>query len=152
MVDFVERVRFLSNMYEISQTDIASGTGISENQVSKYVSGCYLPTLKNAIKISRFFDCSIDYLFGIENIPNKYNYALGEAYIDIFLERLQNLINSKSLAGICEEHNLTRNSFYEWKRKRVFPTMQNLIKLALAFNVSIEFLIGRTDDKKRIVD
>ena len=152
MMDFVERVRFLSNMYDFSQTDIASGTGISENQVSKYVTGCYLPTLKNAIKISRFFDCSLDYLFGIENIPNKYNYALGEANIDVFIERLQNLIKNKSLSSICENHNLTRNSFYEWKRKRVFPTMENFVKLALAFDVSIEFLIGRTDNQKRIVD
>ena len=150
MMNFVERVRFLSNMYDYSQTDIANGTGISKNQISKYVSGIYLPTLKNALKLSKFFDCSLDYLFGIENIPNKYNAPLGEPIFDIFLERLEKLTLDNSLLSICKEFNLTRNSFYEWKYKRTFPTMENLIKLALAFNVSIEFLIGRTDDPKRI--
>lgn len=150
MMNFVERVRFLSNMYDYSQTDIANGTGISKNQISKYVSGIYLPTLKNALKLSKFFDCSLDYLFGIENIPNKYNAPLGEPIFDVFLERLEKLTLDKSLFSICKEFNLTRNSFYEWKYKRTFPTMENLIKLALAFDVSIEFLIGRTDEPKRI--
>lgn len=150
MMNFVERVRFLSNMYDYSQTDIANGTGISKNQISKYVSGIYLPTLKNALKLSKFFDCSLDYLFGIENIPNKYNAPLGEPIFDVFLERLEKLTLDNSLLSICKEFNLTRNSFYEWKYKRTFPTMENLIKLALAFDVSIEFLIGRTDDPKRI--
>ena len=137
-------------MYDYSQTDIANGTGISKNQISKYVSGIYLPTLKNALKLSKFFDCSLDYLFGIENIPNKYNAPLGEPIFDVFLERLEKLTLDNSLLSICKEFNLTRNSFYEWKYKRTFPTMENLIKLALAFDVSIEFLIGRTDDPKRI--
>ena len=150
MMNFVERVRFLSNMYDYSQTDIANGTGISKNQISKYVSGIYLPTLKNALKLSKFFDCSLDYLFGIENIPNKYNAPLGEPNFELFFERLEKLTQGKSLLSICKEFNLTRNSFYEWKYKRTFPTMENLIKLALAFDVSIEFLIGRTDDPKRI--
>ena len=150
MMNFVERVRFLSNMYDYSQTDIANGTGISKNQICKYVSGIYLPTLKNALKLSKFFDCSLDYLFGIENIPNKYNAPLGEPNFESFFERLEKLTQGKSLLSICKEFNLTRNSFYEWKYKRTFPTMENLIKLALAFDVSIEFLIGRTDDPKRI--
>ena len=150
MMNFVERVRFLSNMYDYSQTDIANGTGISKNQISKYVSGIYLPTLKNALKLSKFFDCSLDYLFGIENIPNKYNAPLGEPNFELFFERLEKLTQGKSLLSICKEFNLTRNSFYEWKYKRTFPTMENLIKLALAFDVSIEFLIGRTDEPKRI--
>lgn len=137
-------------MYDYSQTDIANGTGISKNQISKYVSGIYLPTLKNALKLSKFFDCSLDYLFGIENIPNKYNAPLGEPIFDVFLERLEKLTLDKPLLSICKEFNLTRNSFYEWKYKRTFPTMENLIKLALAFDVSIEFLIGRTDESKRI--
>ena len=150
MMNFVERVRFLSNMYDYSQTDIANGTGISKNQISKYVSGIYLPTLKNALKLSKFFDSSLDYLFGIENIPNKYNAPLGAPNLEVFFERLEKLTHGKSLLSICKEFNLTRNSFYEWKYKRTFPTMENLIKLALAFDVSIEFLIGRTDEPKRI--
>ena len=149
-MNFVERVRFLSNMYDYSQTDIANGTGISKNQISKYVSGIYLPTLKNALKLSKFFDCSLDYLFGIENIPNKYNAPLDEPIFELFFKRLEKLTQGKSLLSICKEFNLTRNSFYEWKYKKTFPTMENLIKLALAFDVSIEFLIGRTDEPKRI--
>lgn len=136
-------------MFDYSQTDIANGADISKNQISKYISGQYLPTLKNAIKLSKFFDCSLDYLFGIEDIPNKYNSPLLEPKLNVFLERVEKLTEGKALLKICKENDLTRNSFYEWKNKKTFPTMENLIKLALTFNVSIEFLIGRTDDKTR---
>ena len=112
MMNFVEKVRFLSNMYDYTQIDIANGTGISKNQISKYVSGIYLPTLKNALKLSKFFDCSLDYLFGIENIPNKYNAPLGEPIFELFFERLEKLTQGKSLLSICKEFSYLHLSHF----------------------------------------
>jgi bacteriophage CI repressor helix-turn-helix domain len=39
------------------------------------------------------------------------------------------------------------NFFYEWKRRGTIPSLENLIAIAQYFDVSIDYLLGRTDDK-----
>ena len=47
--------------------------------------------------------------------------------------------------NILEERiGLGRNTLYSWKKK--VPSGSNLIKVADYFNVSTDFLLGRTDD------
>ena len=41
----------------------------------------------------------------------------------------------------------TRNYISEWKRNKTLPSLDYLIALAEYFNVSIDFLLGRTDIK-----
>ncbi len=53
-----------TSAYNISKT-----TGISQGLLSDYKSGRSLPTVKNLIKLSEYFNVSIDYLVGNPNLP-----------------------------------------------------------------------------------
>lgn len=57
---------------------------------------------------------------------------------------------------LCNKHGITmvqleekvgfgRNSIYSWKKNR--PSSDRLEKVADYFNVSVDYLLGRTDDK-----
>ena len=39
------------------------------------------------------------------------------------------------------------NLFYDWQRVKTIPSLEYLIAIARHFNVSIDYLLGRTDIK-----
>lgn len=62
----------------LSLRKLAGESGVSAIQYSKYLRGAY-PTIEVAIRISNFFQCSLDYLFGVSD-ENKYR---GEKSFDL---------------------------------------------------------------------
>jgi len=110
------------------------------------VSGNYEPSLNNAIKISNYFDCSLDYLFGIDEIVKRYE--LGNVNIPQFKTRLANLIDLRktNINRISKNTYTTRNCIYEWLHLDIIPKTSILAKLAIELSTSIEYLIGRTDN------
>ncbi|WP_270364363.1 helix-turn-helix domain-containing protein [Enterococcus malodoratus] len=52
--------------------------------------------------------------------------------------------HDKSLKEVAEELGLSRNAIYQWKTSS--PKADTLQKVATYFNVSTDYLLGRTDD------
>lgn len=65
----------------------------------------------------------------------------------IVFERLKSLCKEQgtSIAELEEELSFGKNSLYGWKKK--VPNGSNLEKVANYFNVSIDYLVGRTEQK-----
>ena len=63
-------------------------------------------------------------------------------------DRLKLLCDKKGLSinDLEEKVGLGQNTLYSWKRK--IPSGQNLTKVADYFHVSIDYLLGRTDNPK----
>lgn len=55
---------------------------------------------------------------------------------------------NKSLQQVAEDLNFSKNLFYRWKTSD--PKAKDLEKVADYFNVSIDYLMGRTDDKSSL--
>lgn len=62
-------------------------------------------------------------------------------------DRLKKLCEEQKISVVELEEKLGfgRNSLYGWKKK--IPNGANLEKVADYFNVSVDYLLGRTDDK-----
>ena len=41
----------------------------------------------------------------------------------------------------------TKNFFYEWQRAKTLPSLEYLEAIADYFKVSIDYLLGRTDER-----
>ena len=85
--------------------------------------------------------------FGLSEIPSDEVYCFMK-YQKNFSERLVGLrkkqkITLQTLADILE---IKQPSVSAYEVGKAFPTAHNLIKIALYFNVSIDFLIGRTEN------
>lgn len=67
-----KRIRDLREDRDLTQTQVAKILGMSQTGYSKYETGENdLPTAV-LIKLSRFYDTSIDYILGETNRPERY--------------------------------------------------------------------------------
>lgn len=66
--------------------------------------------------------------------------------MEILLERIKNLCKSKSITvSILEDKlDLPTNTIYQWKKR--IPNTERLQLVADFFNVSVDYLLGRTDN------
>lgn len=66
-----------------------------------------------------------------------------------FPERLRKLRKEKGLLQreLAEKLNLSRVAITHYEQGKRFPELDTLHKMADFFNVSVDYLIGRTDDK-----
>lgn len=64
------------------------------------------------------------------------------------VERIQTLLkqNKISVNKISKEIGLNSTFFSAWKAGRAKPSTEALMKIANYFNVSVDYLLGRTDD------
>ena len=69
---FGEKLLFLRKQSGLSQEQIAEKLNVSRQAVSRWEAGA-IPDMENVVKISSFFDCSLDYLMNdaIEKLPEK---------------------------------------------------------------------------------
>ena len=123
----------------LSVNKIAKESKISATQLGKYLKGSY-PSVEIAIKIGNYFNCSLDYLFGIsENKTKKFkNYDLS-----LFLKRYLKVLAENNISNwkFMQQHNLSESSFRRW-RKGEKPSIPYLIVIAKDLSTSIDYLIG----------
>lgn len=146
MSNFVERFKNELENEKLTLQSFSKITGISSSQLSKYASGFYEPSLKNAIIICNSFSCSIDYLCGLNKDRNNFG-ALKSENVELFFKRFNNLlkINNTNINRVSKHTSINRNCIYHWQNKHLFPKLGILIKLSIELHTNIEYLIGRTD-------
>ena len=64
-----------------------------------------------------------------------------------FSENLIRLRKEKGLTqqGLAYFLDITQQCISEWENDKIEPTMNNLVRLADCFDVSIDFLVGRKE-------
>lgn len=71
-----------------------------------------------------------------------------EEYAAIMAERIKALMEEKhiTLSRLYSECNINHNTIYSLKNSGIMPRMEKVIKIADLLDVSIDYLIGRTDN------
>lgn len=85
----------------MSQLNLSMKIGVCQETVSSYENGRAVPTIETAIAIAKLFSVSLDYLFGLDEIPKREN----ENTIDSFE---YHLIDSYRLLDIRGKEELQR--------------------------------------------
>ena len=67
--------------------------------------------------------------------------------MDIFCKRLieQRKINNLTQRDVAQKLGIAQPSYIRYENGKAEPSIENLIKLADLFDVSIDFLCGRTE-------
>jgi len=63
----------------------------------------------------------------------------------MFQERFVELLQNKTAYQIAKETGITNSRLSRWRNFGELPSAENLIKLADYFDVSVDYLLGRTD-------
>lgn len=140
MNQFQERLLELMNEFQLNRLQLSKLIGITSTTINGYFNNGYYPQIDIAIKLSNFFNCSLNYLFGLSderdcNDTNK----------NTFIENFHNLIkeNNQSIAKTLADLKMSEYNYYRWK-KGMFPKTSNLLEIAKYFDVSVDYLIGRS--------
>lgn len=70
--------------------------------------------------------------------------------LKLFSERLNALLFEKDLEELAKMLNVTLSAIYYWKSGKKEISLSNLIALADYFEVSLEYLTGRSADDRKI--
>ena len=116
-------------------------SGIPKSCLYRYRSGD-MPSIANAVKIANYFDCTLNYLMGVDD---KRNYPHLDTYdLSVFYNRFKQLLTDKGISvyRIAIDAGVNDSSDYAWQMGSA-PSMASLIKIAEYLNCQIDYLIGR---------
>lgn len=126
---------------DMSTFQLSKEMNMDYKQLSNYVKGRFSPSLKSAIKLADFFQCSLDYLCGLTDHRTFYNYSTPDF---LFFERYKKILKERNITHykLAKETDINVNDLRLWKHGKI-PTLYNLIKIADYLSISIDGLIGR---------
>ena len=142
MDKFAEILKDLIEEKGLSLRKIAQASGVSANQYSKYLTGA-IPTIPVAVRISNYFEHSIDFLFGL--VEDEKNLKFNNSYdLSNFISKYENLLNINKITHwkFANKYGLSESSLRHWKYGDI-PKLDSLFIIALNLSTSIDYLIGR---------
>lgn len=143
MNSFQERLQDLLTENNLSRLQLAKRLGLSSTTINGYFNDNYYPQIDIAIKMANYFNCSLDFLFGLSEDVNN-NCKNQNSFIENFDKLLKQ--NKLPIARALREMKMSEYNYYRWKAGK-FPKTINLIEIAKFFDTSIDNLIGRSGSK-----
>ena len=141
--NFVESLSELLLQANLSPSEFAKQIGCGKGTISRYLHEQKIPELGLLIRMADFFDCSTDYLLGRET--EKYTCTFTKP-CPSFQERLPKLCAELKITKyqLQKQTGIAESAIYNWQNGTSKPRLDNLLKIADAFNCSLDFIIGRS--------
>ncbi len=145
--DFCNRIKELIEENDCaSNKDFAKLVGVSFPVISKAVNFGIIPSTKMLIKIADSLDISLLYLLG----NSSENDFIGSNSPSDFYNRVEELAKERNekYGEIASKLTFSRTYFYAWKKTNTLPSVEYAKVIADYFNVSLDYLFGRSDYRK----
>lgn len=142
---FQNRIKQLIDEQDCDKKDFPKHVGVSRDVIIRATKYGIIPSLKSLIKIADKLNVSLYYLLG-ETEENEFYLSETPATFHSRLEQLVKERNEK-YSTVSNKMPFAYNSIYEWMRTGCLPSLEYVRPLADYFNVSIDYLLGRTDDR-----
>lgn len=142
--EFQKRLLDFMAEEEMTNEEFAAAVGISKTVLLRASIYGIIPSVRILIKLADYLNVSLEYLLG-EKEEYAFCKAINPSSFHIRLDELSEMRKVK-YSQIAHKMPFSRNFFYEWKRMNTLPSLEYLQALAMYFDVSIDYLLGRTDD------
>ena len=143
---FKKRFIELTEDMDCTKSEMPKRIGIPYELFTKIIDYGRVPTPKILSRIADYFSISIEFLLG--RTDDSYFEEAKER--KTFQERFTQLRKEKNMTEYAVTKKLHIFTCYiaNWKRFNYIPSLDNLILLSEIFEVSLDYLLGRTDYKK----
>ncbi len=143
MESFVEILKDLIDEKGLSLRQISIESKVNAMQLSRYLRGS-TPTIDLALKLALYFNCSLDYLFGISTEKEEGKYKTCYYDMSKFLYNYQSLLNKNNLTNykFMKNSNFDESVIRHWKAGAK-PRLNIICYIASNLGGSIDKLIGR---------
>lgn len=143
-----EILRNLRTLNNLTQKDIANILGITRSTYKDYELNISIIPIKHLVKISEYYNVSIDYILNLNN-KNKYPNSLEISYIKAGQRlkefRQENKITQKDLA---RTFNIAFSAIGHYEKGRNLIATSFLYTICKKYNISADYLLGKTDEPK----
>lgn len=131
---------------KIGNAEIASKIGVDKTVISNIMNYKIIPSVQSLMKIADYFNVSLEFLLGK---TDKSDFIKSDTP-STFGVRIIQLKDERKLkfADITNKCDFSRNSIHVWIKRNNIPSLVYLIELADFFDVTPDYLLGRTDYRK----
>lgn len=140
---FSERLNDLIFEKKITSEVFAKEIAIDISNIYRYLRKESVPILSNAIKIADYFNCSLDFLFGLAEENYSVTYKPAQSF-NICLKSILEK-NNRSRYRVHKDTGISDQSLDDWYHGIRVPTVENLVSLACYFNCTTDSLMKRED-------
>ncbi|MDE6471914.1 MAG: helix-turn-helix domain-containing protein [Clostridia bacterium] len=141
LADFAEILRDLILERNMNAKQFAIEIGAQNSSVSEYLHALRLPKVARLVEIANYFNCSTDYLLGLEEDRNSGNYCVCPPFHEQlnFLKKYFQCSNSY----LYTDSEIPKTRYYDWLKGKRLPSLENVVRLAERLNCTVDFVIGR---------
>ena len=140
--NFAEKLEELMFDNQTSPTQLAEALGVPKTTVYRYLKKAHAPKLDILVKIANIFECTTDYLLGLEaeNSATHFNTQL-----PLFRERFPLLLKENEVTKyrLCKDLEFTESEVYFWQNGKRSPSVESVVLLAEYLGCSVDFVLGR---------
>ena len=147
MAKFFKRIHGLRVDNDLRQKDISIMLKANINTYPHWESGMYEIPMNMIDKLSEFYNCSIDYLTGLSNDKGSFTkkYNLEEIFIRLKRLRKENHLSQTEIGNLL---GFGQMNYSRYERGQVIISFSKLYLIAKKINVSLDYLMGKTDNEK----
>ena len=141
---FQKRINELVADSELKNADLAKAGKFDYRSLSNALVYGIIPTTSTLIKIADYFNVSIDYLLGRTDKNDFF-----EMSNSTFQQRFEELCKEKGVTHykVSQDCFFDKSNISRWLSKGYLPTLEILDMITKYFNVSIDYILGRSDYK-----
>lgn len=142
--NFSDRLNEQMILRSLNAPALAEKVGVSRATIAGFLRGAHLPSRKIFFALLEFFNCSADYLLGFDDFPpTNVIYVKPVEKFGIRFRKLLTEFNC-SQYKLEKDLDISGNLVYKWLHDLTQPNVESFIKLANYFDVSVDFIIGRS--------
>lgn len=132
---------------DLTQKDISKKLDVSRSTYSKWEIEANDLDLEMCNKIANFYKVNLDYLLGISNISTKTE--KNKINFNLLCNRLRNLRKENNLTQeeLGNKIGFAQSTYACYEKGVRIPTTFKLLYIAKYYNVSFDYLVGRSDNR-----
>lgn len=144
-----ERLRKCRKEAGLTQIKAATYCDMTENGYQNYENAIREPRVINLVRIAEFYEVPVDYLVGMtDEARPRADRVKGARGKDILAKRLR---TCREKAGLSQfkaavHCDTTLTSYVNYELANQNPRTRVLMRIAEFYNVSVDYLVGLTDD------
>lgn len=146
MAIFFKRIHDLRVDNDLKQKDIAHILNVNVNTYPHWESGMYEIPIDMVDRLTKIYNCSLDYLTGLSNVRDSFTKKYNPEEIYICLKKIRKSLNLSQIE-IGNILGFGQMNYSRYERGIILIPFSKLYLIAKNFNISLDYLMGKTDDK-----
>ena len=148
MIDVGERIKYIRETYDLTQKDLANILNVkNRSSIAVYEKERIIP-IEHLVTLADYLDLSLDYVLGLTKEKN-YSDSKKGMFISTMAKHINEICLEQHFTNLtlAEKLNTCESNIRNYRNGKYFILTALALDLALKFNYSVDWIIGKTNKK-----